>query len=219
MRGRFCCLGARRSRTVGVVGAFLNHNVVMTRCEDDEVTETPVTMPDDGRIAGLPSGRRMAMGRLAALALGTACLLLSLPARADALVADIQEALNRLGFDAGSADGVAGSRTERAIEAFQKEFGYTPDGRASGQLLQRLNAAIARGAASPERMLRRSGMLRSYTRAVQEALTAHGYDPGPVDGAIGPKTREAIRAYQAANGLSQTGEVSRDLLAHLMGLG
>jgi len=159
------------------------------------------------------------MNRRTLLALGAAFVLLPQAARADAMIIGIQDALNRLGFDAGSADGVAGSRTERAIEAFQVEFGYTPDGRATPQLLERLNTAIAQGAASPERMLQRSGMLRSYARAVQEALIARGYNPGPVDGALGPQTREAIRAYQGAHGLSQTGEVSRDLLAHLMGLG
>lgn len=157
--------------------------------------------------------------RRTVLTLAAGCVLLPSLAHADELVARIQEALNTLGFDAGSADGVAGSRTERAIEAFQGEFGYAQDGQATQALLQRLNSAIAQGAASPERMLRRSGMLRSYTRAVQEALLARGYDPGPVDGAIGPQTRDAIRAYQSASGLSPTGEVSRELLSHLMGLG
>lgn len=159
------------------------------------------------------------MDRRALLALVAGFVLLPSLARADELVARIQAALDTLGFDAGSADGVAGSRTERAIEAFQSEFGYPQDGKATQTLLQRLDSAIAQGGASPERMLDRSGMLRSYTRAVQEALLARGYDPGPVDGALGPKTRDAIRAYQSANGLSPTGEVSRDLLSHLMGLG
>ena len=34
--------------------------------------------------------------------------------------------------------------------------------------------------------------------AVQRALARLGYDPGPADGVLGPKTRVAIRAFQAA---------------------
>lgn len=159
------------------------------------------------------------MHRRSFIALASGLLLVPIVGRADDLVARIQQALNRLGFDAGSADGVAGSRTERAIKAFQVEFGYPQTGKATQGVLDQLNAAIAAGGASPERLLKRSGLLRSYTRAVQEALTAQGYDPGPVDGALGPQTRSAIRSYQTSNGLAVDGEVSRDLLANLLGLG
>ena len=63
------------------------------------------------------------MQRRSFLTLTAGLALLPLAGQGDDLVARIQEALNRLGYDAGSADGVAGSRTERAIEAFQGEFG------------------------------------------------------------------------------------------------
>ena len=36
----------------------------------------------------------------------------------------------------------------------------------------------------------------SFIRRVQRALTEKGYDPGPVDGRIGGKTRSAIQAFQ-----------------------
>jgi hypothetical protein len=42
---------------------------------------------------------------------------------------------------------------------------------------------------------------------VQAFLKTAGYDPGPADGQLGPKTRGALRAYQQANGLSPTGEL------------
>jgi peptidoglycan hydrolase-like protein with peptidoglycan-binding domain len=40
----------------------------------------------------------------------------------------IQQTLNGLGFDAGTADGVMGSKTKNAILEFQKARGLTPDG-------------------------------------------------------------------------------------------
>jgi hypothetical protein len=39
----------------------------------------------------------------------------------------------------------------------------------------------------------------------QEALKNQGHDPGPIDGVMGPQTRQALRAFQNSNGLKQTG--------------
>ncbi|WP_029008288.1 peptidoglycan-binding domain-containing protein [Azospirillum halopraeferens] len=53
--------------------------------------------------------------------------------------------------------------------------------------------------------------------ALQRALQQAGYDPGPVDGAMGARTRAAIRAYQQDSGLPVTGEPSPGLYARLSG--
>lgn len=45
----------------------------------------------------------------------------------------------------------------------------------------------------------------SDVRAVQQALSDQGFDPGGVDGVAGPKTRAAIVAFQKANGLVADG--------------
>lgn len=58
-------------------------------------------------------------------------------------------------------------------------------------------------------------LLPTYIAAVQQALAAKGYRPGPADGVLGPRTRAAIRRYQADYGLPVTGEVSLGLLNHL----
>ena len=47
------------------------------------------------------------------------------------------------------------------------------------------------------------------TRQIQIALKRRGYDPGPVDGLMGRRTSNAIRAFQADHGLAVTGMVSR----------
>lgn len=52
---------------------------------------------------------------------------------------------------------------------------------------------------------------------VQEALAAAGYYYGPIDGILGPMTREAIAAYQADNGLAITSAIDEPTLA-TMGL-
>ena len=53
---------------------------------------------------------------------------------------------------------------------------------------------------------------RHLVMAVQKRLTELGYDPGPVDGVGGQKTRAAIKAFQRLTRLPTTGEVSEGLL-------
>ena len=52
---------------------------------------------------------------------------------------------------------------------------------------------------------------------VQKQLTDLGYEPGSVDGAMGPKTRAAIRRYQVVVGLPVDGRISEAFLARLDG--
>ena len=53
-------------------------------------------------------------------------------------------------------------------------------------------------------------------KRLQERLTELGYGTGGVDGQIGPNTRRAIRAWQAANGLPADGYVEQTLFARLL---
>jgi peptidoglycan hydrolase-like protein with peptidoglycan-binding domain len=55
----------------------------------------------------------------------------------------------------------------------------------------------------------------SVVREVQSSLARLGYDPGPVDGAMGPNTAAAIRGYQQQNGLLVDGRASPALAEHL----
>ncbi len=48
---------------------------------------------------------------------------------------------------------------------------------------------------------------RVSVKQVQQALVASGYQPGAVDGRLGPKTRAALRHLQEDKGLEGTGEV------------
>lgn len=53
---------------------------------------------------------------------------------------EMQELLNRIGFDAGPEDGVPGPQTRAAIRAFQEELSLPPDGYPSPAILQRLRS-------------------------------------------------------------------------------
>ena len=56
---------------------------------------------------------------------------------------------------------------------------------------------------------------RAYVLGIQEELLAHGYHVGPIDGAIGKKTKGAIRQYQRDAGLPVNGVATKELLDHL----
>jgi peptidoglycan hydrolase-like protein with peptidoglycan-binding domain len=56
---------------------------------------------------------------------------------------------------------------------------------------------------------------REIIRQVQRTLTDMGYDPGPIDGDMGPSTRRAIEAYQKENEIEVDGRVTEALVAAL----
>lgn len=53
---------------------------------------------------------------------------------------------------------------------------------------------------------------RMLMRQIQEALLKRGYDPGPIDGIYGAKTRKAIEEFQKAAGIAIDGKANRNLL-------
>ncbi len=58
---------------------------------------------------------------------------------------------------------------------------------------------------------------RKTVRTVQKLLAGLGYEPGPVDGLDGPKTRDAVRRYQADAGLPTDGRATKALIEKLSG--
>ncbi|MEX2408903.1 MAG: peptidoglycan-binding domain-containing protein, partial [Rhodovibrionaceae bacterium] len=56
---------------------------------------------------------------------------------------------------------------------------------------------------------------RAQVKDVQQALNQRGFNAGPADGALGPKTRTAIREYESSEQLPVTGEMSGALLQSL----
>ncbi len=54
-------------------------------------------------------------------------------------------------------------------------------------------------------------------KVIQAALQAQGFNPGGVDGLMGPNTERAIRQYQQAKGLEVTGRPSAVLQSRLTG--
>jgi hypothetical protein len=49
--------------------------------------------------------------------------------------------------------------------------------------------------------------IEDQVKQAQEALKMEGFHPGPVDGVVGRRTREALRAYRTREGLPPSGRL------------
>jgi peptidoglycan hydrolase-like protein with peptidoglycan-binding domain len=59
----------------------------------------------------------------------------------------------------------------------------------------------------------------AFIKSLQRELKRVGYDPGIVDGKMGPATEEALRRFQEAHGLPPTGDADIPTLTKLLGQG
>ena len=80
-------------------------------------------------------------------------------------------------------------------------------------------AASTEPVPAPETVEFSLGLERSERRRIQEALASLAFDPGPPDGLFGRRTRLAIRGYQEAKGLEETGYLTGEQAEALLGVG
>lgn len=154
-------------------------------------------------------------------------------------VEEIQEILQKAGFEPGSLDGRMGAQTRAAIRKFQKEKGLRANAKIDSATYLALkrekedaaNILKAEHLNSDDReVMREAGSektkiqdevlsyrLESQDRAkqIQSALKNAGFYQGPIDGKIGHKTKEAIIKFQKANGLKADGIVGKRTSAEL----
>lgn len=137
-------------------------------------------------------------------------------------VQELQEALNKLGFDCGTADGIFGTKTQNAVIAFQKAKGLDADGIFGQKSLKALKESApapqpvpAPAPSAPEvsvnlPVLKFGAQDKSTAGTVanlQTLLNKKGAKLD-VDGEFGSKTQTAVRDFQIKRGLSATGEVN-----------
>jgi hypothetical protein len=58
-------------------------------------------------------------------------------------------------------------------------------------------------------------LARADIRRAQQLLVDLGYDPGPIDGFMGPRTRAAVERFQADQGVVASGEITPALIDRL----
>ena len=115
----------------------------------------------------------------------------------------LQQRLNDLGYSCGSADGVFGSATRRAVRYFQDAIGADQNGSASPSLQQRLFASDAPGYEPYVTLSKGSDGIR--VERLQERLRELGYTAAPVNGSFNDRTQTAVKLFQKASDLSTDG--------------
>ncbi len=77
------------------------------------------------------------------------------------------------------------------------------------------SAPAAQTAAAAQQAVATQPSLNQAVSNLQSQLAARGYDPGPIDGVMGERTRQAIRAYQRDRQMPVDGQVSQALVSSL----
>ena len=121
----------------------------------------------------------------------------------DATVA-LQEFLTALGYYDGPIDGDYGAATIEAVTAMQEELGITADGRYGPDTHKALLDAD-------------KGAAEQFTKIIQQGLKDLGYYDGEVDGAYGPMTADAVKAFQTDFGLTVDGGAGPETVNALHG--
>lgn len=131
-------------------------------------------------------------------------------------VSQLQKRLKELGYFSGACDGVFGDATLSAVRRFQMANGLTQTGVADPSMQLRLSEGeplswqeFLDSAAVGE------GDFGVRVRLLQRGLEEMGYFNGACTGVFGDLTKDAVKAFQTANGLEATGEADAQTCARL----
>lgn len=130
---------------------------------------------------------------------------------------ELQRLLSNRGYYFGPIDGIYGRESQRAVRQFQRANGLTVDGIAGPQTIAYLDSANSGyvPTTAPFDGGRDIVYSPSYTREVQSRLRALGFYFGSIDSVYGAGTREAVRNFQADNGLVVDGDAGGQTLRAL----
>lgn len=138
-------------------------------------------------------------------------------AAADATVQSVQRQLSQRGYQAGPADGIMGENTQAALLNFQRDQGLSQTGQIDQQTLAALDTGPSMSAQQyrPQQQSVASVKPSESVRSAQQELNRRGYEAGPEDGISGPRTRQAVTAFQRDENLRADGRIGNQTMAAL----
>lgn len=128
-------------------------------------------------------------------------------------IKEIQKTLKEAGFNPGPIDGTMDKQTRRAIKDFQKANQIKATGIINIKTQAKLDALAFELPKKKNEIVQAQEIknrLRSavWRKKVQQALKNAGFNPGPIDGIMGEKTKNAIVDFQKSKGLTANGKIS-----------
>src|SRR5262245_37362529 len=127
------------------------------------------------------------------------------------IIREVQRQLKGLGFNPGAIDGNFGEQTAAAVRAYQQAYRLPVTGRLDETSLRSILPERFEASRTPSDLSN-----RQVLRQAQRQLKALGFDPGSMDGTFGPQTEAALKAYQQAYRLPQTGRLDETTLGSLL---
>ncbi|HDP16377.1 MAG TPA: peptidoglycan-binding protein [Candidatus Omnitrophica bacterium] len=148
---------------------------------------------------------------------------------ANPVVEEIQVFLTKNGYDTETQDGRMGQKTRDAIKDFQESIGLKPTGYINEVTLRQIEDtrrakerkdlektySVEVRSAFPEKSSGVASVSQWTIKDVQAALKNAGFDPGSIDGKLGPRTQQAIKEFQRVKGLKIDGKVGPKTWAEL----
>lgn len=123
-----------------------------------------------------------------------------------AAVREMQQLLKDNGYPVGAVDGTFGSKTLKAVKAFQQLNGLKVDGAVGPQTLAVLKSAYVAPYIKAETYVKlKRGSSGAEVTRLQLALKALNFYKGNVTGYYNEATMDAVEAFQAAAGLKIDG--------------
>lgn len=108
----------------------------------------------------------------------------------------LQDLLREAGYLDSPATGYFGANTNRAVRAFQADYGLRVDGIAGVKTIATLESVVGFRPVEPGGNVLRHGSTGAEVQALQTALRNQGYYFGTIDGVFGTDTEHAVKNYQ-----------------------
>ncbi|MGK7918949.1 MAG: peptidoglycan-binding protein [Trichodesmium sp.] len=135
----------------------------------------------------------------------------------------VQRRLQARGFNPGNVDSIFGKRTTEAVKAFQKSLGFSVTGIVDDATWTALakpsfssRPSIHKTASFPEKKkpvpqkkILERGDRGTEVKNLQVSLKKIGFNPGPIDGIFGMKTKVAVKKFQKSQGINPDGIVNQ----------
>ena len=129
------------------------------------------------------------------------------------ILEEIQVVLNNQGYDTGNTEGRMCQNMREAIKNFQESIGVKSTGYINKLTLKEIDDLRR---VKEELELKHvykidipSKKSPASTKQIQAALKKAGFNPGAIDGKMGPMTKQAVKEFQRAKDLKVDGVVGK----------